>query len=546
MKRINATISVIVTAALASVCIASVCAEDNILNEQKSKVVGAEKAVELLLDEGIEPLNITSTGNENQIGMFSVPENMGLPFNEGILISTGDVNSIFGNQLASKQWGNDGNEELKQIYQSEGFKNSTYDAATLSFDIVPTASELSFNFFYASTEYNQAARYNDVFAFWIIDSETGERFNIAKTPFGKNVNVQNTVTKNDKNTPTYTINGKYYNYVENTSLNDYNFGFLGYTNQFVADAGDLINSLGNKVILENKPVTVEIAITDCADATHDSVIFIQSGSFKYESFEKEIHTISFDTNNMSDDVFENIETGTDGTIEKLLIPKCNTETHQFAGWFTDPIEGEKVSVNTVFKEDTTLYAHWSTDSYTITFDVDGGETINDIMYTNNDKIIIPETTKNGYDFIGWRIVNGEDFWDTKGIIYSGVSLENIYGNVVLKAIYNAKPTEMPTIVVTEPSTVIIETSPTITESTTVPTTSETQSITKPATQPSTERIMTDSTKPTNTLVKSKDNSVVETGAFFPILFILTAISSGAVLIVLTNHNEKKENRNLSE
>ncbi len=40
------------------------------------------------------------------------------------------------------------------------------------------------------------------------------------------------------------------------------------------------------------------------------------------------------------------------------LPTPTRENYTFLGWYTDPIEGEKISSETIVAEDTTYYAHW--------------------------------------------------------------------------------------------------------------------------------------------------------------------------------------------
>lgn len=50
-------------------------------------------------------------------------------------------------------------------------------------------------------------------------------------------------------------------------------------------------------------------------------------------------------------------TNANGKLTELPTPKMDGYT--FDGWFTDPVEGAKVSVTTTYTEETTLYAHWT-------------------------------------------------------------------------------------------------------------------------------------------------------------------------------------------
>lgn len=533
MNKLKAIVSVLLVASISSICIASVGAENSEIIVPKSEIVTAEEAVKAVVSDEIKPFNIKSTGDERQIGIFTAPENMKLPFDKGILLSTGDVTKIFEGKHISQNLGGSGNSELQNIYQSEGYNNSTYDAATLSFDIIPTNSELSFDFFFASTEYNQLARYNDVFALWIVDSETGEKFNVAQTPFSKIVNVQNTVTRDVNNNVTYTIDSKYYNYINNYYENGYGFSFLGYTTKFTADGTDLVNKNGNKVVAKDKPVTIEFAITDCADAIYDSAIFIRCDSIEFKALEKKIFTINYDTNKLSDDVCESVITGTDGTIEKLPTITSNDPNYTFDGWYTAPTGGEKVSENTIFEEDTTLYAHWKSSQYTITFETEYGTPVDSIVYSFEKPVLIPsvEINNDTITFEYWTVVDGNGSWEKDSIVKADTSTIDAYGDVTLKAVFSKVPVEtlpVPPAPTVEPTTETQETTVEVQE-TTVPATETTTTVSTDATSTTSERVA--ETQNTTAPVKSNDTSTVKTGTVFPTLIILVALSSCTVLLV---------------
>ena len=40
------------------------------------------------------------------------------------------------------------------------------------------------------------------------------------------------------------------------------------------------------------------------------------------------------------------------------LPTPTRENYTFLGWYTDPIEGDKISGDTVVTKGTTYYAHW--------------------------------------------------------------------------------------------------------------------------------------------------------------------------------------------
>lgn len=87
--------------------------------------------------------------------------------------------------------------------------------------------------------------------------------------------------------------------------------------------------------------------------------------------------------------------------------------YEFVGWYTEKEGGTLLDDNTKATADATYYAHWTQTPkvYKIEYVPDGG-TINDTnyktTYTWEDKIINLPTnvTKDGYEFIGWRINSG--------------------------------------------------------------------------------------------------------------------------------------------
>lgn len=460
-----------------------------------------------MIAENIE----SSYAKDDQIASFSVPEEMGLPFNEGIVLSTGHTEKLFTGSLASNDLSGSVDDELTEMYRSEGYTGAASDAVRLSFDIVPTTSAFSFDFFFASTEYDQNEKYNDVFALWVIDSETGEKFNIAQTPFGKMVNVQNTVTKDSEGYVKYTESSKYYNAVQNCNINGYDFGVQGFTTMFTADASLLKNSNGNSVIQPGKPVKVSFAIADCGDHIRDSAIFIRSKSINFTPVEKKEYTVTFDANGGSCDV-DSAVTGTDGTLESL--PEALYDNHIFDGWYTKPSGGDKIDVTTVFNENTTVYAHWLAESYTIKFDTDGGKEIADMVYTSEDSSIIPAAEKDGFVFEGWSVVSGDGNWNSDEKIESGVSVNGMYGNLSLKANWKEFSATEP--VTTEPVTVAP---------------SENATSSTGAASSTNDTATPDQKKSDNS------NGAIQTGSVFPASITIIVLLSGLAVVYFMRRKE---------
>lgn len=108
----------------------------------------------------------------------------------------------------------------------------------------------------------------------------------------------------------------------------------------------------------------------------------------------------------------NSEGGTDVALIKqaylseVKAPTAPTkEGYTFVGWFT-----EKEGKGTQYFADTvkmplnglTLYAHWTINSYTITFDSDGGSEVDPITQDYGTSVTAPKNpTRTGYTFTGW-------------------------------------------------------------------------------------------------------------------------------------------------
>ena len=102
-------------------------------------------------------------------------------------------------------------------------------------------------------------------------------------------------------------------------------------------------------------------------------------------------------------------TGTNGRLTSLPTPARTGYT--FNGWFTAATGGNAVNTNTVFTQNTTIYAQWTASTYTVTFNSNNGganvtETVN-----YNTKITAPQNpTREGYVFDGWYD-DGDDLFD---------------------------------------------------------------------------------------------------------------------------------------
>ena len=91
------------------------------------------------------------------------------------------------------------------------------------------------------------------------------------------------------------------------------------------------------------------------------------------------------------------------------MPTPGRSGYTFIGWFTAPDGGNKVTGNETITEDVTYYAQWSLieipssqNTFTVTFDPQGGHAVNSQTVTENSALpYIPITSRDGYIFMGW-------------------------------------------------------------------------------------------------------------------------------------------------
>ena len=83
-------------------------------------------------------------------------------------------------------------------------------------------------------------------------------------------------------------------------------------------------------------------------------------------------------------------------------------------------------------ENITIKAQWKANSYTITFDTDGGSKVESKTLSWNDKVLdgVAEPIRNGYSFIGWKYIDYIVYADT---VYAELAADDSVNGITLKA-----------------------------------------------------------------------------------------------------------------
>lgn len=121
------------------------------------------------------------------------------------------------------------------------------------------------------------------------------------------------------------------------------------------------------------------------------------------------YTITFNANGgtLNGASITTAKTGEDGKLASMPVP--TREGYTFGGWYT--AKSVKVTTETEFAEDTTLFALWTKDDtppvsgtkYTITFNANGGSVTPASAETGEDGKLtsLPKPTREDYTFDGW-------------------------------------------------------------------------------------------------------------------------------------------------
>lgn len=91
----------------------------------------------------------------------------------------------------------------------------------------------------------------------------------------------------------------------------------------------------------------------------------------------------------------------------------------------------------------TVKANWTANSYKITYDENGGNSISDKTYTiKTAAFTLPTPTRTGYTFNGWKLSSAVGNWAAQTYA-GGTSISGKYGNVTLVAQWTANSYTLP-------------------------------------------------------------------------------------------------------
>jgi uncharacterized repeat protein (TIGR02543 family) len=150
--------------------------------------------------------------------------------------------------------------------------------------------------------------------------------------------------------------------------------------------------------------------------SNGSVEFVDEASYTigadnvtlYAVWTANTYSVSFNANGGSGDAMSN-QTFTFGVAQNLTANVYTRTGYVFAGWSTTVsgsvqyADGASYSTSA---SNVTLYAVWSANQHTITFETNGGADIENLQVAYNSNVQLPTPTKDGYTFDGWYYDEG--------------------------------------------------------------------------------------------------------------------------------------------
>jgi gliding motility-associated-like protein len=206
------------------------------------------------------------SGGEQSFGYFNAGTS-GFPFSEGIVLSTsrakrteGPNNNLIDEGLTS--WL--GDSDLEDALNISG----TFNATVMEFDFTPLTSKISFDYIFASEEYQGTApcQYSDGFAFLLKEAGT-------TNPYKNLALIPNTTTPVLVTTVHPNIPGRC------PAINENYFGGYNGSNAAINFNGQTTVLTAKSDVIPGRIYHIKLVIADHENIRYDSAIFLGGGSF---------------------------------------------------------------------------------------------------------------------------------------------------------------------------------------------------------------------------------------------------------------------------
>lgn len=217
----------------------------------------------------------TYTTGRNSFAYFNSAAS-NFPFKEGVILSTSTSIDAIGGYFSNQGGGSEnwvGDNDLNQILGI-----SSINATSFEFDFVPLTDFLSFNYLFASNEYQYfyPCEYSDGFAFLIKEAGTADPYrNLAVLP--NSATPVSSLNVRPKIEPGTAPNGDKYPGCGEVNI-DY-FNGLNNNTSPINYAGQTVVMTAQSNVTAGKKYHIKLVIADDKNRYYDSAVFLQAGSF---------------------------------------------------------------------------------------------------------------------------------------------------------------------------------------------------------------------------------------------------------------------------
>lgn len=202
----------------------------------------------------------------------------GFPFSGGIVLSTSPSKNAEGpfieansKGFSDAQW--QGDADLNKALNN----NQSTQATVLEFDFVAVTNSISFNYIFASNEYQTyyPCYFSDGFAFLIKEADTADDYtNLAVLP-NTTTPVASTTVHTEINS--VTISGQTFDGCD--AINEKFFNGYNTANSPINYAGQTVVMNAYTTVVANKKYHLKLVIADDPTRQYNSAVFIEAGSF---------------------------------------------------------------------------------------------------------------------------------------------------------------------------------------------------------------------------------------------------------------------------
>lgn len=215
------------------------------------------------------------TTSQNSYGYFNAGTS-NFPIKEGVILSTSTSKEAIGPYQNKMGGGNGSWKGDPDLDQTLGI--NSINATVLEFDFVPLTTSISFNYIFASNEYQLyfPCEFSDAFAFLIKEKGSAASYkNIAVIP-GSTTPVS---SKNVHPTINDVVDALGTTHFGCPALNESYFGGYNNASSPVNYSGQIVKMNAHTDVIIGKTYHIKLVIADDKAVYYDSAIFLEAGSF---------------------------------------------------------------------------------------------------------------------------------------------------------------------------------------------------------------------------------------------------------------------------